>query len=69
MGTPESVCRLACVQAVHVVSQCVSKEWVVPSSAPVNLGETEDEFRRPAVLGTTVANCAVVEGNAAKTIW
>lgn len=52
-----------------MVSQCVSKERVVPSSAPVNLGETEGEFRRPAVLGTIVANCAVVEGNAAETIW
>ena len=54
---------------MHVVSQCVSKERVVPSSAPVNLGETEGEFRRPAVLGTIVANCTVVEGNAAETIW
>lgn len=53
---------------MHVVSQCVSKERVVPSSAPVNLGETEDEFTRPAVLGTVVANCAAVEGSAAKTL-
>ena len=59
---------MACIQAMHVMSQCVSKEWVVPSSAPVNLGETEDEFMRPAVLGTVVANCAAVEGNAAKTL-
>ena len=51
-----------------MVSQCVSKERVVPSSAPVNLGETEDEFTRPAVLGTVVTNCAAVEGSAAKTL-
>lgn len=66
----EALCSLT--QAKCVVGQCVSQAGCVvfSDSVTVHFGDTEDEFRRPAVLKTVLMSCAFAEsiGNSGKPI-